>query len=150
MAYPINIHHHQFLESSVAYQAAESFWAQALRELLAESDLTWQPFYKNSGQDGNPLFSAWVPDRGKLVRVIQFTPEVDDEQLFSAWIDTWEGDLPEGLVSQQNAIASPIPELVIDLALTDVTRQLALTHIYLWLVMDVSPKGMQRILEVVG
>jgi hypothetical protein len=150
MAYPINIHHHQFLESSVAYQAAESFWEQALRDLLAESDLTWQPFYQNPGQDGNPLFSAWVPDRSKLIRIIQFTPEEDDEQLFSAWIDTWEGDLPEGLVSQQNAIASPIPELVIDLALTDVTRQMALTYIYLWLVMDVSPESMQRILEVVG
>lgn len=130
------------------FQAAESF--QPLRDLLAESDLTWQPFYQNPGQDGNPLFSAWVPDRGKLVRVIQFTPEEDDEQLFSAWIDTWEGDLPDGLVSQQNAIATPIPELVIDLALTDVTRQLAMTYIYLWLVMDVSPEGMQRISEVVG
>ena len=150
MAYPINIHHHQFLESSVAYQAAESFWAQALRELLAESDLDWQPFYKKPGQDGNPLFSAWTPDRNKLVRVIQFTPEEDDEQLFSAWIDVWEGDLPESMASQKNAIASPIPELVIDLALTDVTRQLALTYIYLWLVMDVSPKAMQRILEAGG
>lgn len=150
MAYPINIHHHQFLESSVAYQAAESFWAQALKELLAESDLTWQPFYQNPGQDGNPLFSAWIPDRNKLIRIIQFTPEEDNEQLFSAWIDTWEGDLPDGLVSQKNAIANPIPELVIDLALTDVTRQMALNYIYLWLVMDMSPESMQRILEVGG
>ena len=150
MAYPINIHHHQFLESSVAYQAAESFWAKALKQLLAESDLDWQPFYQNPERDGNPLFSAWVPNRNKLVRVIQFTPEEVDEQLFSAWIDTWEGDLPEGLVSQKNAIASPIPELVIDLALMDVTRQMALTYIYLWLVMDVSPESMQRILKAGG
>lgn len=146
MAYSVNIYHHQFLESQVAYQAAESFWAKILDDLLTGQALSWQPFYRNPYRDGNPLFSAWIPERRKLVRIIQFTPEETQEQLCSAWIDAWAGDWPAYIEPSPNDTATPVPELVIDLALTDVTRQLAHTYLHLWLIMDVSPEAMQQIL----
>lgn len=74
MEVPVNIHFAGFLEDPEEYMAVMNFWAKTLQILLFEDKLDWQPFYNNPSQDGNPVFSAWLPLHGKLLCIIQFIP----------------------------------------------------------------------------
>ena len=145
MEIPVNIHYPDFLEEVRDYEIVTTFWTQLIEQLPSVGE--WHPFYQNSARDGNPVFSAWLPGQRKLLRIVQFLPEPGDS-LFSAWLDDWQGDWPKGLTAPVDLDEQPVPELVIELAATDNTLQLARTLIYLWLVADISVAEMKVLLEV--
>ena len=144
MEVSVNIQFPNFLEDVRDYELLTTFWTQLLHQLPIEGD--WHPLYQNPSRDGNPIFSAWLPRQGKLLRIIQFLPEPGD-QLCAAWLDDWQGDWPEGLPTPDNLAEQPVPELVIELSATEETLQLARTLIFLWLVVDLPKEEMERLIN---
>ena len=132
------------LDDASTYEQAQAYWAEQLDTILATKAYEWSPFYQNDAQDGNPLFSVYVPAVHKLVRITTFAPEPDDV-LFSAYLEQWAGDFPAGI---KPASPVPIPELVIDLAMTESTVQEARQLIFLWLHADLSAEDMSAYLNL--
>jgi len=139
----MNIVFPDFLEDASRYEQAQAFWGKRMDAVLSANQYVWEPFYMEA-TDGNPLFSAYVPALHKLVRIIAFFPEGDDI-LFTAYLDQWPGAFPEGIQPSQ---ASAVPELVIDLAMTESTLQEAKKLLYLWLHANISAKDMQGFLAM--
>lgn len=144
MEIPVSIQFPDFLTNPSSYQKVQEFWKETLKQYLPKGEEAWQPFYNNPILDGNPIFSAWLPQQQKLVRIIQFLPEPGD-LLFSSWIDQWQGDFPKH-ITQQPPGKPPIPELVLELALTPETQQLAKTMMHLWIYLDQPPKEIRNFL----
>ncbi|GAB5555114.1 MAG: hypothetical protein Sapg2KO_47050 [Saprospiraceae bacterium] len=144
MEISVNIHYPDFLEQPEIYKAVSSFWEAVLRDQLESEQQEWHPFYQNKDQDGNPVFSAWLPKQHKLLRIIQFIPEPGDT-LFSSWVDQWQGDWPKGIPQAKDLTNLPVPELVLDLAMTTETIQLAQTLIHLWIAQDQSPAQLEKL-----
>ncbi len=139
----INLIFPDFLVDASSYKEARAFWEKQMDAALSDNQYLWEPFYTDA-TDGNPLFSAYVPALHKLVRIIAFLPESDDI-LFMAYLDQWPGTFPEGVQPSQ---ASAVPELVIDLAMTESTLREAKKLLYLWLHANISAKDMQGFLEM--
>ena len=144
MEIPVSLHFPTFLDDQEVYHTITSFWAQVLEEHLPADKSEWYPFYQNKGQDGNPIFSAWLPKQRKLLRIIQFLPAPGDT-LFSPWIDEWQGAWPESLSPPNDLVAQAVPELVLDLALTPETIQLAQTLIYMWVQLDHTSTQLEKL-----
>lgn len=144
MKISVDIHYPDFLEQPEVYKAVSSFWEAVLRDHLESEQQEWHPFYQNKDQDGNPVFSAWLPQQHKLIRIIQFIPEPGDT-LFSSWIDQWQGDWPQSIPQPKDLKTSPVPELVLDLAMTTETIQLAQMMIHLWIAQDQSPAQLEKL-----
>ena len=142
MAPDINLIFPHFLEEASSHEQAQAFWGKRMDAALSDNQYVWEPFYTDT-TGGNPLFSAYVPALHKLVRIIAFLPESDD-LLFTAYLDQWLGAFPEGVQPSQ---ASAVPELVIDLAMTESALQEAKKLLYLWLHANISARDMQGFLE---
>jgi hypothetical protein len=146
MATLVNPLFRSFLSDATVYKQAEQFWESEVRQLLQPHGLTHHPFYNNqsgNGQpiaDGNPIFDAYVPERHKLVRILQYDPADLQGALFSHYTDTWS---TPGMDPEQRPHptapalrAAPIPELVISLYLTEETAAKARHLLHQWLVED--------------
>jgi hypothetical protein len=120
----------EFLNDPEQYQQAQDLWLRTWNELIAEVGQVplWQsPFYATTFadgtpcRDGNPIFSAVNPSRRLGVRVIQFEPTHEVEELVS-WLDTFAAGEPE-----------EVKELVISCSLSDVTLSKARDLIRQWM-----------------
>ncbi len=125
-----------FLRDPRLYDQAEALWAEKWRELVQQAGLTgsWEsPFYTTTFVDGtpcrdaNPIFSAADPVGRVGVRVIQFEPTSDSEEIVS-WFNTFAKGEPE-----------EIHELVISCSLTEATLSKACDLIRQWV--TESPAG---------
>lgn len=130
-----------FLSSAEAYAEAQGYWSATLSALVAERGHTLLfPFYTQSLRDGtplrdgNPIFSGYVPEQHKLLRIIQYVPAPGDE-VFSTWQDSWPAaDMPPGFRPPSDGGAEgDVPELVVSLALSEETGAAARAAIGDWL-----------------
>jgi hypothetical protein len=119
-----------FLNDPEQYRQAEELWLKtwnALVEEVGQAPLWQSPFLATSFadgtpcRDGNPIFSAVDPARRIGVRIIQFEPTGDEEELVS-WLDTFAEGEPE-----------EVRELVISCSLTDSTLLKARDLIRRWI-----------------
>ena len=131
-----------FLENKKVYNLAQGYWQRLFSGLAQERQLHFIPYLNPTtriGQkdyDGNPIFDAWEKTLNRAVRIIQVAPQ--GEQLdVSAWLDSIE--LPEN--------PTPIPELVIDLALSKESYALAERLISAWLTAGTTKEGMVAMIE---
>ena len=138
------VHHlyANFLENKKVYNLVQGYWQRLFSGLANERRLQFAPYLNpttRAGQkdyDGNPIFDAWEKTLNRAVRIIQVAPQ--GEQLdVSAWLDSIE--LPETL--------APIPELVIDLALSKESYALAERLISAWLTAGTTKEGMVEMIE---
>lgn len=146
-----------FLEDQRVYNLAEAYWRRRFDALFTPSGIVFYPFYSRhfgNGQkiyDGNPIFDAYFPAFHKLIRILQYLPE-PGEPLCSAWTDSWpieemnEAEKPSFIPpSRQN---QPIPELVLDLALTSETRDWAERLIRAWIIQGLNKEDMKQMIGV--
>jgi hypothetical protein len=119
-----------FLRDPQQYDQAEALWAAKWQEFIQRTGLdgSWEsPFYTTTFVDGtpcrdaNPIFSAADPVRRLGVRVIQFEPTSDSEEIVS-WFNTFAKGEPE-----------EIHELVISCSLTNSTLSKAFDLIRQWI-----------------
>lgn len=115
-----------FLENKRAYNLAQASWKRLLDSLLQAHGYTHTP-YINSNQngqkeyDGNPIFSAFIPEIARAIRIIQVSPNEEGDEI-SAWVDDIElGDTNE------------IKELVLDLKLSRKAKMIARDLIKEWI-----------------
>jgi hypothetical protein len=119
-----------FLTDPQQYEQAEGLWLKTWKELadeVGQAQLWQAPFYTTTFvdgtpcRDGDPIFSAVNPTRQLGVRIIQFEPPGDVEEIVS-WLDTFAEGEPE-----------EVRELVISCSLTDSTLLKARDLIRQWL-----------------
>lgn len=146
MATLINPLFPDFLSDLDVYQQAEQYWSGEVTRLLQPYGLTHHPFYNNQPgngtptADGNPIFDAYVPERHKLVRILQYDPATAEGPPIDHYTDTWPTPQmdPDKRPHPTNPALrdAPIPELVISLYLTEETAAKACHLIHQWLVED--------------
>jgi len=151
MGTPVNALHPNLL---AAYARAERYWQQRFTQLLAPHGLSHQPFYNRyagSGRkiaDGNPIFDAYVPQRHKLVRIMQHDPAVAPGELLRFYTDVWPtGEMAPELRPRPAEPAkrnAPIPELVIALFLTEETALQVDELVRGWIIEDFDASKMVR------
>ncbi len=119
-----------FLNDPQQYQQAEALWLKTWKELVDEvgQAQVWQvPHYTTTFvdgtpcRDGDPILSAVNPTRRLGVRIIQFEPPGDAEEIVS-WLDTFAEGEPE-----------EVRDLVISCSLTDATLPKACDLIRQWI-----------------
>ncbi len=118
-----------FLHDAVQYEQAERFWQDLFGDVTrsenAEHEWT-RPWLATRFADGtpfgagNPIFSAWSPDRKLGIRVIQSDPSAGASD-FESWMDEFASD------------DGPIKELVISCSLSDETASRARGLIQSWI-----------------
>ena len=130
-----------FLEDRRVYSLAKTYWKHFFDQLATANGFVYRAYINDANDyDGNPIFSAYIQDKNRAVRVIQIDPnEVEDNILTTAWMDTIE--LEEGQVA--------VDELVIYTVLTIETRVKCVALIEEWVLGDVTVEEMKgRIDEV--
>lgn len=145
-----------FLEDPQEYGQAKSFWQKFFNELLNSIELPFHPFYNTQNHkgedfsDGNPIFDAYLPSSHRLIRIIQFLPEPGDLPI-TAWIDKVDPSLLEEALQPKPDNPSlqeqVIPELVIHLALSKRTVQLAEQLINYWVVEKLDTEAMEKAID---
>lgn len=129
-----------FLDNKRTYNLAQGSWKRLLNSILKQHGYTFQSYInqKQNGKkeyDGNPIFSAYVPEIKRAIRVIQVSPEEEGDDL-SAWID--DIDLSEKLAAGQTK------ELVLDLKLSKQTKNDARELIQQWVNQQLSAATLNR------
>ena len=117
-----------FLENKRAYNLAQASWNRLLSSLLREYGYTYTPYINQmqNGEkeyDGNPIFSAFIPEIERAIRIIQVSPDEEGDDI-SAWID----DIELGKKDK----TKKTKELVLDLKLSKEARMLAKDLIGKW------------------
>lgn len=114
---------------------AKARWQRLFEQLLSAKQYTFRPFLNEKRIDGNPMFSAYVPEVNRAVRIIQVDPaEAVSEVDIKAWLD--QAVMPE----QEDRVE----ELVIDLVLTNESERLSKQLIDGWLVQGLSMMEMEK------
>lgn len=100
----------EFLRDSDQYDASASDWRDAFNESLAAiSDQgRWEPWVSHDDRDGNPIFSAWSPRRLIAVRVIQFVPELPENDRLEVWYDSTQAPSAPGSPVRELVISTPL------------------------------------------
>ena len=130
-----------FLEDRRVYSLAKTYWKRFFDQLATAHGFSYRSYINDANDyDGNPIFSAYLPEKKRAVRVIQIDPnEVEDNILTTAWMDTIE--LEEGQPA--------IDELVIYTVLTAETRGRCAALIQQWVLGEVTVDGMEGVIEEV-
>lgn len=96
-----------FLSDSSVYKDVQKLWADAFIEIIGNrKSETWVSNKLPNGEeilDGNPIFSVYLPDSRKAVRLIQNSID-NSNQVFSAWTSSIyeeDGDIAELVFSFQ-------------------------------------------------
>lgn len=131
-----------FLEDRRVYGLAKTYWKRFFDQLAAANGFVYRAYVNDANDyDGNPIFSAYILDKNRAVRVIQIDPnEVEDDIFTTAWMDTIE--LEEGQTA--------VDELVIYTVLTVETKVQCVALIEEWILGEVTVEEMKvRIEEVI-
>lgn len=128
-----------FLEDRRVYGLAKTYWKRFFDQLALAHGFSYRAYINDvNDYDGNPIFSAYILQKNRAVRVIQIGPnEVEDSILTTAWMDTIE--LEEGQVG--------VDELVIYTVLTVETRVKCVALIEEWVLGDVTVEEMKKRIE---
>lgn len=104
-----------FLEDRRVYSLAKTYWKRFFDQLAESNGFVYRAYVNDANDyDGNPIFSAYIEEKNRAVRVIQVdSNEVENNILTTAWMDTIE--LEEG--------RAPVDELVIYTVLTTETKE---------------------------
>lgn len=130
-----------FLENKRVYNLAQGAWSRLLTSLLKDYGYTHSPYINQSQNgvkeyDGNPIFSAFIPEIKRAIRIIQVSPEEEGSDI-SAWFDTieLEGDLEK------------TDELVVDVKLSQDSKNIAENLIQKWITEQLDEAVLDDILE---
>ena len=115
----------KFLEDRRVYHLAYLFWKCFFERLIDAADLEYRTYLNtDSDHDGNPIFHAYLPARKRALRIIQAEPDEAEEEVdIKAWMD--EVQLESG--------NSSVPELVIDMVLSEGAKELGQRLIQTWI-----------------
>jgi hypothetical protein len=129
-----------FLNSTTAYEAAESYWLSMFEEYNSQLqaanqweswfDLVWGNGTKK--MDGNPIITRWNSELKKGLRVIQNEPDCKDQSDVGAWMNKFD---------------DTVDEIIISCILTDETEVIIRRLIRAYVVDNVSPVEMQEIID---
>lgn len=138
-----NILYADFLTNKRAYNLAQGSWNRLLKNLLKSYGYSHTPYInqiQNGKKDysGNPIFSAFVPEIKKAIRIIQVSPEEEGDDI-SAWIDAIE--LGKKFKNQKTE------ELVLDLKLSRASKKTAKKLIDKWIAGQLDSKKLNKALE---
>lgn len=124
-----------FLEDRRVYGLAKTYWKRFFDQLAAAHGFSYRAYINDANDyDGNPIFSAYILEKNRAVRVIQIDPhEVEDNILTTAWMDTIE--LEEGQAA--------VDELVIYTVLTVETKVKCVALIEEWVLGEVTVEEMK-------
>lgn len=128
-----------FLEDRRVYGLAKSYWKHMFDQLAAAHGFSYRAYINDANDyDGNPIFSAYILEKNRAVRVIQIDPnEMEENILITAWMDTIE--LEEGQAA--------VDELVIYTVLTVETKEKCAALIEEWVLGEVTVEGMKGRIE---
>ena len=87
---------------------------------------------------GNPIYSAYIPEIRRAIRIIQVSPQEEGDEI-SAWIDAIELNEPF-----QNQTTK---ELVLDIKLSKAARKTAKNLIGMWVAGQLNDKQLDAILK---
>ncbi|PHN01669.1 hypothetical protein [Flavilitoribacter nigricans] len=132
-----------FLENKREYNLAQAFWNRLLTSLLREYGYTYTPYINQmqNGEkeyDGNPIFSAFIPEIERAIRIIQVSPDEEGDDI-SAWID----DIELGRKTK----TKKTKELVLDLKLSKEAKMLARDLIKRWIMNQFDDATLDQLLE---
>jgi hypothetical protein len=124
-----------FLENRRVYRLAKARWQRLFEQLLSAKQYAFRPFLNEKRMDGNPMFTAYVPDIDRAVRIIQVDPsEAVSELDISAWLN-------QALMPERE---DQVMELVIDLVMTKEAEQISQLLIEAWLLQQLSLTDMEK------
>lgn len=124
-----------FLENRRVYRLAKARWQRLFEQLLSAKQYTFRPFLNEARMDGNPMFTAYVRDVDRAVRIIQLDPsEAVSELEIGAWLD-------EALMPERE---DQVMELVIGLVMTKEAEQISQLLIEAWLLQELSLTDMEK------
>lgn len=132
-----------FLEDAIIYDACQNMWQDIINEWSLIYGFSSKPYinvyYKNGKKDrsGNPIFSTMIATKNRGVRIIQTTVEEAQENYISAYFDTFEFEGYEEVLE----------ELVIDLVLSDETREKAIDWMKHWLTKDIKKNELDSLIK---
>jgi hypothetical protein len=110
-----------FLTDAATYAHSEEFWRQLWDRVdeSARKNFGWvQPWFQPLPRElaeGNPVFSAVSSQLCRGIRVIQYEPTRNEVEI-QAWLDSFGGGHKD---------SSPIDELVISCALSNLSAEIA-------------------------
>jgi hypothetical protein len=131
-----------FLEDKKVFNLAEAYWRRIVSGISGEKKIPFQSYLNHFDSEGkkeydaNPIYDAIFPTLSKALRIIQDTPEKDTSDI-TVWIDKFEPDEDVPVVH----------ELVIALALSRETAEVARRLLRQWIIEDFSPQDMERAIE---
>ncbi|MEL6968720.1 MAG: hypothetical protein AAFZ63_23460 [Bacteroidota bacterium] len=113
-----------FLEDKRVYHLAYLFWKTFFERLTDATNLEYTTYLNtDNDQDGNPIFHAYLPTRKRALRIVQADPsEAEEEVDIKAWLDEVQ-PIPD---------IAPVPELVIDVILSEGTKKVGQRLIRAW------------------
>lgn len=114
----------KFLEDRRVYHLAYLFWKTFFERLTNATDLEYTTYLNTDrDHDGNPIFHAYLPARKRALRIVQADPSEAEEELdIKAWLDE----------VQLTPSTTPVPELVIDMILSEGTKEVGQRLIRAW------------------
>lgn len=132
-----------FLENKRAYNLAQGYWSRLISSLLKKHGYTYIPYINQmqNGKkeyDGNPIFSAFIPEIERAIRIIQVSPDEEGDDI-TAWIDDIDLD---GKIE-----AGKTEELVLDLKLSKEAKMLAKDLIEKWIVKKLDLASLDEVLS---
>ncbi|MEL7421712.1 MAG: hypothetical protein AAFN81_01920 [Bacteroidota bacterium] len=132
-----------FLENKRIYNLTQAYWGKLLTSVLKQHGYAYTSYINQiqggkKEYDGNPIFSAYIPEARRAIRVIQVSPDEEGDDL-SAWIDTIE--LNEKTNSKQTE------ELVIDVKLSRKVRTVAKDLMAKWVANQLDSTTLDEIIE---
>lgn len=126
-----------FLESKKIYNLNVGFWTQIANKISRSASLTYTKWvndeFSNGTKffDGNPIFSAYLKEQKKALRIIQNVATSNTTEI-SAWIEKTENEKKECIV-----------EFVIDLELTTSSKEIAIDFLKKWIIENMSLENME-------
>jgi hypothetical protein len=129
-----------FLENKRTYNLAQGSWNRLLTSLLKEYEYTHTPYINQTQNgekeyDGNPIFSAFIPEIKRAIRIIQIAPQEEGDDI-SAWLD----DIA------LNAKAEKTAELVVDIKLSQASKRIAKDLIHKWILKQLDAAAIDEVL----
>ncbi len=134
-----------FLNNKRVYNLAQAFWGRLLTGILKQYGYDYTS-YINQFQggkkeyDGNPIFSAFIPEAKRAIRVIQVSPKEEGDDL-SAWIDSIE--------SNGKSHTEQTKELVLDVKLSRKAKAGAKELMTKWIANQLDESDIDEIVMLV-
>ena len=130
----------EFLLDVSIFDAAEEYWRQLFEEFIVEAneEQLWREWFPNvmgngeKNRSGNPILTRLNEVEKRAVRVIQEDCEHYEDSHFSAWLDIFDED---------------VKELVISCVLSDETEELVREVLHAYIVEKASDEKIEAVID---